>query len=81
MTYLFISFEVKNIVSGQLVCPDPVWDPEGAKNWMYNDNYAQMLITTNISENLMIHTQGCLTTYNMWQTLRTMFERSPVRQR
>ena len=36
-----------------------------------------MLITTNISENLMIHTQGCPTAYNMWQTLRAMFKRSP----
>ena len=77
MTYLFISFEVKNIVSRQVICPDPVQDPEGTKNWMYNDNYTQMLITTNISKNLMIHTQGCPTMYNMWLTPRAIFERSP----
>jgi len=77
MMYLFNSFEVKSIVNGQLVCPDLVCDPVGAKNWMYNDNYAQMLITVNISKNIMVHTDGCPTVFNMWQTLRALFERSP----
>jgi len=77
MIYLFNSFEVKSIVNGQLVCPDPVCNPVSAKNWMYNDNYAQMLITANISENIMVHTNGCPTTFNMWETLRALFKRSP----
>ena len=75
--YLFNSFEVKSIVNGQLVCPDPVCNPVGMKNWMYNDNYVQMLITANISENIMVHTDGCPTAFNMWQTLRALFKRSP----
>ena len=74
MNYLFAAVEVKHIVYGQIVCPDPLRDPNGTRNWIYNDNYAQMLITTNISENLMVHTEGCPTANNMWQTLRSMFE-------
>ena len=77
MMYLFNSFEVKSIINGQLVCPDPVCNPVGMKNWMYNDNYAQMLITANISKNIIVHTDGCPTAFNMWQTLRALFERSP----
>jgi len=74
MNYLFAAVEVKHIVYRQIMCPDPVRDPDGTRNWIYNDNYAQMLITTNISENLMVHTEGCPTANNMWQTLRAMFE-------
>jgi len=74
MNYLFAAVEVKHIVYGQIVCPDPLRDPDGTRNWIYNDNYAQMLITTNISKNLMVHTEGCPMANNMWQTLRSMFE-------
>ena len=74
MNYLFAAVKVKNIVYGQIICLDPLRDPDGTRNWTYNNNYAQMLITTNISESLMVHTEGCLTRNNMWKTLRAMFE-------
>jgi hypothetical protein len=54
---------------GTTPCPD---DPEGAKNWDYNDNYAQVLIVNNIASTEMVHIGQCKTAQAMWDSFEAV---------
>jgi hypothetical protein len=45
-------YELESYVDGSLECPD---DPFDARNWAFNDNFAQMVIMTNIATSQSIH--------------------------
>ena len=47
-------------------------NPIGTENWEYNDAYAKMLITNNITLVEKIHTNGAPTANCMWMNLQTM---------
>ena len=66
--------DIKEYVDGTLPCPDPTWDPIRTKNWHYNDTCAQMCITNNVSNELNVHTEGCINAHEMYKTLKGMFE-------
>ena len=44
------------------------------KIWRFNDAYIMMLITKNIAESEMIHTNNCDNTYNMWNNLKKVHQ-------
>ena len=47
-------------VLGNIICPDPMHDPVGAKNWDFNDSYVAMLICENISASQKVYVcRGC----------------------
>ena len=72
MALLFKLFGVREYVMGKVTCPDPKDDPESAENWAYNDTFAQLLITSNISPMEKVHTNGCPTSNRMWLSLQSM---------
>jgi len=74
MALLFKLFGIQEYVSGELPYPDPKDDPNSAANWMYNDTFAQLLITSNISVKERVHTNGCTSTHCMWLSLQSMNE-------
>jgi len=74
MVLLFKLFGVQEYVLGEVTYPDPKDDPESAANWTYNDTFAQLLITSNISVKERVHTNGCTSTHRMWLSLQSMHE-------
>jgi len=65
MALLFKLFKVQEYVLGKIVCPDPKDDTQSAENWTYNDTFAQLLITSNISPAERVHTNSCPTANRM----------------
>ena len=49
-------------------------DPKGAKNWEFNDNYAQVMIINNITQDETVHVSQCLTAKAMWDSLEAIHE-------
>ena len=74
MALLFKLFGIQEYVSGEVTYPDPKDDPESATNWTYNDTFAQLLITSNISVKERVHTNGCTSAHHMWLSLQSMHE-------
>ncbi len=74
MEILFHIIKVGDYVHGRIPRPDPRKDPIGTENWEYNDAYAKMLITNNITPAEKIHTNGAPTANRMWTNLQTMHE-------
>jgi len=62
---------VLKYVDGLIPKPD---DPDEAENWEDNDNYAQVIIVTNISTTEMIHVSQCDTARAMWISLEAVHE-------
>jgi len=56
-------------VKGEIARPDPVEDPAGADNWTFNDTYAQVLISINLSPSEMVYVGRCTTAHDMWAKL------------
>jgi hypothetical protein len=56
-------------VKGEITRPDPVEDPAGADNWTFNDTYAQVLISINLSPSEMVYVGRCTTAHDMWAKL------------
>ena len=69
MYMMFNLLELHEYMEGRITMPDMRIDPEGVRNWQYNDNYAQMLIATNIAPHEKQHTTGCDTAHRMWLNL------------
>ena len=63
--------DVKEYVEG--IIPKPA-DTKGAKDWAFNDNYAQVLISNNITESEIIHVSQCDTAKTMWDNLEAVHE-------
>jgi len=74
MVLLFKLFGIQEYVLGEVTYPDPKDDPESAANWTYNDTFAQLLITSNISVKERVHTNGCTSAHCMWLSLQSMHE-------
>ena len=74
MALLFKLFGIQEYVSGEVTYPDPKDDPDSAANWIYNNTFAQLLITSNISVKEHVHTNGCMSTHCMWLSLQSMHE-------
>jgi len=72
MVLLFKLFGIQEYVLGELPYPDPKDDPNSAMNWMYNDTFAQLLITSNISVKERVHTNRCTSAHRMWLSLQSM---------
>lgn len=64
-------YELRGYADGTLPCPDNLID---ARNWEYNDNFAQMLIMTNIATTQNIHISQCETAAAMWTNLEAVHE-------
>jgi len=56
-------------VKGEITRPDPVEDPAGADNWTFNDTYAQVLISINLSPSEKVYVGRCTTAHDMWAKL------------
>ena len=72
MALLFKLFKVQEYVLGKIDCPDPKDNAKSAENWTYNNTFAQLLITSNISPAERVHTNRCLTANCMWLSLQLM---------
>ena len=53
---------------------DIPWDAKGADNWTFNDTYAQVIITNNISSTEMVHVSQCTTAQAIWESLEAVHE-------
>ena len=71
---LFKLFGVQEYVSGEVPYLDLKDDQESAANWVYNDMFAQLLITSNISVRERVHTNGCVSSHRIWLSLQSMHE-------
>ena len=49
-------------------------DTKSAKNWEFNDNYAQVMIINNITSAETVHVSQCLTAKAMWDSLEAVHE-------
>lgn len=59
--------------AGTIVKPkDPM--PMDSKIWEYNDNYAQVIIVSNISSMEMVHISQCDNAHAMWTSLEAVHE-------
>ena len=56
-------------VGGKIPIPG---DTKSAKNWEFNDNYAQVMIINNITSPETVHTSQCLTAKAMWESLEAV---------
>src|SRR5260221_265821 len=72
MELLFNLFEVHDYVLRRVTLPEQTRDPVGASNWQYNNTFAMILITTNISPCEKVYTNGCPTSHRMWRSLQSM---------
>ena len=63
--------EVEEYVDGHVPRPG---DALEARNWDWNDNYAQVIIMNNISQNEMVHVGQCKTANSMWNSLEAVHE-------
>ena len=63
--------EVEDYVDGQI--PRPL-DAMEARNWDWNDNYAQVIIMNNISQEEMVYVGRCGTANLMWNSLEAVHE-------
>ena len=55
MIIMFELCEVYRYTQGLVEKPNSLTDPQGAKNWMKNDNYTKHLLTSNISTTEMMN--------------------------
>ena len=53
---------------------DKPQDIKGATNWEFNDIYAQVMITNNITSTEMVHVSQCFTAKAMWDNLEAVHE-------
>jgi gag-polypeptide of LTR copia-type len=74
MTHMLRMCGVDEYVDGQIQCPDPTIDPEGAENWAFNDDYAKRLIRKNILYTQTVHVSRCVTAHEMWRNLKAVHQ-------
>ena len=65
---------VKGYVTGEIARPDPAQDPEGAENWDFNDTYARVLISNNITTSQMVHISQSPTSQESWSNLEAVHD-------
>jgi hypothetical protein len=74
MMSLLALCEVERYVRGEIERPHPDIDPKGYANWKKNDNYAQHLITQNVSDEALVHIQHGPTSNIAWKNLESIYE-------
>ena len=65
---------VEPYVYGTFKRPDPDVDLAAFNIWDFNDVYAQILITNNISKSQMVHVTRLNTAYEIWKSLEAIHE-------
>jgi hypothetical protein len=70
---------VDGYAKGKIAQPNSDDDPEGAKNWAFNDTYAKLLIIINLTSTQVVYTTGCKTAHSMWANLGAVHE--PIDER
>jgi hypothetical protein len=65
---------VYTYITGEIACPDPVEDAAGADNWTFNDTYARLLITINLTSSQMVYVGRCTTARDMWANLKAIHQ-------
>ena len=63
--------DIEGYVDGTIPCPANSFQ---AKNWMFNDYYAQCIIMNNLSSLDMIQVGDCKTTHMLWTNLEAIHE-------
>ena len=58
---------------GNIARPDD-HEEQNVANWEFNDNYAQVIITNNITSTAMVHVGQCTTAQAMWESLEAVHE-------
>lgn len=74
MIIMFRRCGVEDYVKGTLPCPDPAADPKGAENWSFNDNFAQLIITVNVTSAEDMGILGCESAHKMWKNLEEAYK-------
>jgi hypothetical protein len=65
---------VEPYIYGKLKRPNPAVDQATFDLWDYNDVYAQILITNNISKGQMVHVTRLNTAHEIWKSLEAIHE-------
>lgn len=63
--------DIEGYVDGSIPCPA---NSLQAKNWAFNDNYAQCIIMNNLTSSDMIQVGDCKTAHNLWTNLEAIHE-------
>src|SRR5258708_40346706 len=66
MCILFDIIHTRGYINGTIHMPDQKLYPNTNKTWHFNNTYIMMLITRNIAESKMIHTNDCDNVYDKW---------------
>src|SRR5712691_4155566 len=74
MSILFDIVYARGYINGTIRMPDQNLYPNATKIWRFNDAYIMMLITKNIAESEMIHTNDCENAYDMWNNLKKVHQ-------
>ena len=74
MSILFDIVYARGYINGTIRMPDQNLYPNETKIWRFNDAYIMMLITKNIAESEMIHTNDCENAYDMWNNLKKVHQ-------
>jgi len=67
--------KVYEYTQGIIERPNSLIDPQGARNWSKNDNYANHLLTLNISTTEMMNLGRPGTSFECWKQLLALYER------
>ena len=65
---------VQDYVTRNVRHPDLALDPEGARNWDFNDTYAKVLIANNITTTQMVHISQSHTSQESWSNLEAVHD-------
>ena len=60
---------IEEYADGKIPRPE---DAQQARNWDFNDNYAQVIIVNNITSPEMVHVEQCKTARAMWTSLEVV---------
>jgi len=66
--------EVYKYTQGEIEKPNLLIDPQGARNWLKNNNYAKHLLTSNISTTEMMNLRWPGTSFECWKQLLALYK-------
>lgn len=71
---IFELCELDEYIKGEIARPDPAEDPVGAGNWSFNDTYAKLLISINITSSEVMYINRRATSHDMWADLEAVHQ-------
>ena len=74
MSILFNIIYTRGYINSTIYMPDQNLYPNTTKIWHFNNAYIMMLITKNIAESEMIHTNNCKNAYDTWNNLKKVHQ-------